>query len=392
MRETGGLLPEPLRRAPLPVEAGWGLPAQLDGSRGSNRSSSGHCQITARNDIEAIECWLAEFDGSPNTQRNYRKEAERLMLWAVTVCNLPLSGLTREHFQQYQAFLCDPQPAVYWCGPRAERGTPGWRPFQGPLSNASHRQAMIVVNALLSYLVAAGYLAGNPLSLIRRKKKVLAPSAKDKMKLERFLDREAWEVLKSYIESMPKTTTRQVQIYERVRFLFHFLYLLAPRVSEAAGHPMNSFRLVRGRWWWFVEGKGQKRAKVPVTDEMLHALARYRQFLGMEPLPAPDDFSPLLRSIAGSRDVTASTVYRVVKKVVGAAAAGVQEDRPHLAAQLAAASTHWFRHTSITHGSDTGVGLKYLNLSARHDKLETTAHYQHAEDDAWHEEWQKLRY
>lgn len=36
--------------------------------------------------------------------------------------------------------------------------------------------------------------------------------------------------------------------------------------------------------------------------------------------------------------------------------------------------------------------IKYLNISVRHDKLETTALYQHAEEDPWHDEWQKLEY
>ena len=36
--------------------------------------------------------------------------------------------------------------------------------------------------------------------------------------------------------------------------------------------------------------------------------------------------------------------------------------------------------------------LKYLNLSARREKLETTAIYQHAEDSKWHEEWQQHKY
>jgi len=36
--------------------------------------------------------------------------------------------------------------------------------------------------------------------------------------------------------------------------------------------------------------------------------------------------------------------------------------------------------------------MKYLNLSARHEKLETTAIYQHAEDAKWHKEWQQHQY
>jgi hypothetical protein len=34
---------------------------------------------------------------------------------------------------------------------------------------------------------------------------------------------------------------------------------------------MNSFREERGLWWWHVVGKGGKKAKVPVADDMLQA-------------------------------------------------------------------------------------------------------------------------
>ena len=100
--------------------------------------------------------------------------------------------------------------------------------------------------------------------------------------------------------ALPQGTRREIEQFERVRFLFHFLFLLAPRVSEVASHSMNSFREFRGKWWWFVEGKGGKRAKVPVNDEMLDALMRYRRFLGLDDLPQEDDTSPIFRSIKGT--------------------------------------------------------------------------------------------
>ena len=242
------------------------LSAQLDGSAGSNRRYGEVCQIDAQNDWQAIQCWLLEFEGSPQTYRNYRKEVERLLLWAARSRNKPLSSLVREDFHAYQAFLCNPQPVEYWCGPRAERHSEKWKPFRGPLSNNSQRQAMIVINSLFSYLVDAGYLVGNPLSLIRRRNKKLQPETQEALSQERFLDQETWQYLKRYIQEMPRETSREIARYERIRFLFHLLYLLAPRVSEVANHSMNSFREYRGKWWWFVVGKGNKKAKVPVSD------------------------------------------------------------------------------------------------------------------------------
>ena len=364
----------------------------LDGSRGSNRLPQTYCQIQANNDWKAIQCWLGEFDDSPNTRRKYCSEAERLLLWAIKQQRKPISGLLREDFQDYQLFLSNPMPADYWCGPRAPRHSPAWKPFQGPLSEASQRTSLIVINALMSYLVDAGYIRGNPLSLIRRRNKKLRPQAGEAPVQERFLDQETWDHLKAYIAALPQDTLREKEDYERIRFLFHFLYLLAPRVSEVASHAMNSFREYRGRWWWFVEGKGQKHAKVPVSDEMLDALMRYRHFLGLEDLPPENDTSPVLRSIKGTKGVSDNMVYRLVKKTVQGAADSFEQEVPVCARKLRKASTHWFRHTSVTHGDDSGIGLKYIQASARHDKIETTSIYQHADDHRWHDEWQRLKY
>lgn len=384
--------PITISERPQPLERLLDLPLSISGEHGLNRNQQTPCHIEATNDWSAIQCWLREFEGSEQTWRSYRKEAERLLLWSLTRLNKPISSMTREDFQAYQQFLANPQPTDYWCGPRAERYSDEWRPFQGPLSASSQRQALIVVNALLSYWVDAGYLAGNPLSLIRRRKQLLTPETKEAISQERFLERDTWEALKDYIQNLPHRTPRQKAYKERVRFLFHFLYLIAPRVSEVSHATMNSFREYRGRWWWFVIGKGQKKAKVPVTEELLEALMHYRRALGLTDLPEPNDTSPLLRSLDGQTEITANMVYRIVKAVVIAAADTLQETAPHRAAKLKKASTHWFRHTSITHGDDAGVGLKYLNRSARHEKMETTAIYQHAEDDLWHDEWQKLKF
>jgi len=119
---------------------------------------------------------------------------------------------------------------------------------------------------------------------------------------------------------------------------------------------------------------------------------QYREHLDLSPLPEEDDTTPLLRSISGGKGISANMVYRQVKTVVKEAADNIQIENPIQASILSKASTHWFRHTSVTHGDDAGIELKYLTRSARHEKIETTAIYQHAEDDKWHKAWQKLKY
>ena len=99
-----------LQNIPLPLER-LIVPIALDGRYGSNRASAEQVkQIAADNDLQAIETWLSEFHESPQTVRHYRKDAERLLLWALLEREKALSSLTREDCLAYEAFLANPQP------------------------------------------------------------------------------------------------------------------------------------------------------------------------------------------------------------------------------------------------------------------------------------------
>ena len=55
------------RSHPVPLDGLAALPEELDGSQGDNRLPPSHCQIRADNDWQAIQCWLAEFEDSPDS-------------------------------------------------------------------------------------------------------------------------------------------------------------------------------------------------------------------------------------------------------------------------------------------------------------------------------------
>jgi hypothetical protein len=59
------------------------VPETLDGRDGTNRGDAGNSQLSARNDLDAVRAWLANYADTKTTFDNYRKEAERLLLWAV---------------------------------------------------------------------------------------------------------------------------------------------------------------------------------------------------------------------------------------------------------------------------------------------------------------------
>jgi integrase/recombinase XerD len=119
--------------APAPLDA-LVIPAALDGRDGANRAAGRQAQIAATNDLDALRAWLTRFSDTKTTFENYRKEAERLLLWSIVQLGKPLSSLTHEDLLVYQHFLADPQPSAVWVaggGRKYPRSDARWRPFYG---------------------------------------------------------------------------------------------------------------------------------------------------------------------------------------------------------------------------------------------------------------------
>ena len=356
------------------------IPEQLDGREGSNRSRGGRCQLKASNDIEAVSAWLAEYADTPHTLRSYRKEVERLLLWATGARGKALSSLTREDLLAYEAFLAN--PGAEWMSRELPRHGSNRRLFERALSAGSVRHAMGIVSGLFGYLVAAGYLAGNPLALRRRRKTGRKPA-----RVERYLDHATWEFVLDFVETWPRDSARDRQSYERVRWVLRLLHGTGLRASEAAKARATDLMFRRGNWWLRVVGKGDVEGDVPVGAELMQAYTRYREFHGLPSVIAPDDVSPLVMSIAGNREacLTSTAIYLIVKDVFQRAAEARNAVDPAAAEVLRRASTHWLRHTAATHQADAGTDLRFIQKNLRHASLETTALYLHAEDDRRHQ-------
>ncbi len=370
-----------LVRATTPPRAiDFGIPELLDGREGSNRSRSGSCQLNATNDIEAVSAWLAEYAEAAHTLRSYRKEVERLLLWATRSRGKALSRLTREDLLAYEAFLAD--PGEEWMSHELPRHGSNRRLFERALSAGSVRHAMGIVSGLFGYLVAAGYLAGNPLALRRRRKTGRKPA-----RVERYLDHVTWQFVLDFVENWSRESVRDRQSYERVRWTLRLLHGTGLRASEVAKARATDLLFRRGNWWLRVLGKGDVEGHVPVGAELMQAYARYRGFCGLPAVTSPDDASPLVMSITGNHQacLTPTAIYLIVKDVFLRAAEARDADDPTAAAVLRRASTHWLRHTAATHQADAGTDLRFIQMNLRHASLETTALYLHAEDDRRHQ-------
>ncbi|WP_416140648.1 tyrosine-type recombinase/integrase [Halomonas sp. HK25] len=346
--------------------------------------------IAARSDVEAVGQWLAEYRASHQTQRAYRREAERLLLWLAEQ-GLSLAEVRRDHLDAFEAFLADPQPQERWIGPPRPRHADGWRPFRGPLAPASRRQSLVILQGMYAWLAEAGWVAHNPFRLMRDKRRRLDNRQGS---IERYLEHPLWEWFWGWLNrgidrlSEAGESPRQRFERQRRRLVFGFAYLLAPRISEMSAARMGDFQRREGRWWWRVMGKGGKTAMVPVPPDMVALLMEWRLALKLAAEPLPDDATPLLRALDGQRGLGDNRLYRLIRDAFGEAAVTLEgelgEGGRLWAMRLRAATPHWLRHTALTHQAQAGVELRYLAATARHSRLDTTARYLHAEDEAWH--------
>ena len=376
-------VPKAMMELPLPLV----LPPHLDGRSGCNRAHQGAPKsIQADDDVAAIRLWLAEYAASPHTLRNYIKEATRLLLWATEERGKPVSGLLREDFLAYEQFLLN--PPLHWSSADQPRRGSRRALLTGPLSSSSVRHSMGIVSGLLSYLVAAGYLAASPLALRRTRQR------RDRVRphIERYLNAHQWAQVLDAIEALPRTTARECQVYERGRWVMRCLYHTALRVSEAAAARTQDLHQRRGRWWLIVTGKGGATGEVPIGETLIADFTRYRRFYGLPEIPTTLDRSPLILSIAGDPEhvLTPTAVYLIVKEQFRAAADALDSDDPASAAILRRASTHWLRHTAATHQADAGNDLRHIQKNLRHASIETTAIYLHAGDEERHRQTTEL--
>jgi integrase/recombinase XerD len=368
------------------------IPIQIDGSQGDNRARGNRPQITANNDVDAVKAWLARFFDTKTTFDNYRKEAERLLLWSTIQLGKPLSSLTHEDWLVYQRFLSNPEPASKWImrdGRKFARTDPEWRPFSGPLSPTSQRQAAVILNVLFSWLVNAGYLAGNPLSLSRQRNR------KAKPRITRYLEEDLWLEVKLTIDAMPKESDREREHYLRIRWLFSLLYLCGLRISEVIGNTMGSFFCRRDkdgeeRWWLEILGKGDKLRIVPATNELMVELARYRREKSLSSLPLSGENLPLLLPIGRRTDsMTRGALHAIVKKVFEQTATRLRQRGDQfeaIADRVEQASAHWLRHTAGSHMANNDIDLRHVRDNLGHESISTTNNYLHSSDDVRHRE------
>lgn len=351
----------------------------LDGSQGAFRAPKKHCLLNSDNDLAAIEAWLRLHEALA-TKRSYRKEAERLVLWAIVEQNKPLSSLNTEDAIAYRAFLRSPIPALRWIGPSCSRQSPAWRPFSGKLSARSVAYSLTVISTLFRWLIAQQYVLANPFAGVKVRGAVREAAIDTSRGFTNF----EWTLLRGDANFLETTSGWSEDAATRACFLLDFGLMTGLRASELVGAKLGDISTdADGNRWLRVVGKGKKSAKVALPILAYDALCRY---LLARKLPITErawDPKTSIVGVVGEDDgngISIGRLWAILKRCFTDLAARFADDQPTLAQKLRSASPHWMRHTHATLLLEAGGDLASVRDNLRHASIATTSIYLDADD------------
>ena len=397
------------------------VPYALDGHDGRFRAPLQQCMLAATNDYQAVLIWIRTRHGilpdkkaslkvhrqidpaapeSPldwlnylsHTQRAYLKEAERFLLWAIVQHHKPLSSMAMEDCEQYRQFLTNPLPQETWCSRRhVAKWSPLWRPFRGPLSRSAQNQALTILRSLYTFLVAQGYLSGNPWVGLS-----LPKSTRIAANRGRSFTQQQWAFITAQADALTPTAAHQ-----RLRFALRFYYTTGLRLIEGVqarcddlkrvAYPDPDTGGVTAGWELLVLGKGQKERIVSVPDAVVDELSAYLVARGLDADPesssnrgahligkateAPAWSAVAQAGIAKEEGISDAVMYRQFKAFFRECANTMTPIDARGAERIAAGSSHWLRHTHGTHAVAAGMPLDVVQQNLGHASLDTTTGY-----------------
>lgn len=380
-------LPPAPRTAPIEELV---LPSSLSGEFGENRGLENSLQ--ANNDRDAIEAWLAARAQNPNTNAQYRKEAERFLLWCTMELGMAMSSITAREAARYPKWLEElgrtdeavwkkhwRLPQTTWIGKKNEpRLSEGWRPFNGPLSASSRKSAMTILRLLFSFLVKTGYLRFSPFDQISAKVRLLPGEGAPKAFADRSLTPQQWEEILAYLEDMKEGESKA---------------RLAVILSLGKGLGMRASEMLNATAGWIcvrrigdedmrvieIVGKGDKIRRLPLSEDTVSRINKYLAYRKLPSLESCPPETPIVANLGvgpagGSTGISRSGLYRTLVAFFREAAEQIEEKSGADAAKLRASSTHWLRHTFAT------TALKQMDINVvqnamGHASIGTTSRY-----------------
>ena len=264
------------------------------------------------------------------------------------------------------------------------------------MSATAQQHAITILKNLYRYLVDQNYLVGNPWSSVQ-----VPRSSTPKVNAGRSFTLAQWKFAEQQLAIRDATS-----VNTRLRFTLHLLYATGLRLAEVVAarvgdltwvsYPADSKdeEQIEG-WMLRVVGKGTRQREVPVPIDVVGELAKYLTAQGRDPDPEhPDNIAvPLLVHATDLVDrapglaarledshmggaLAASTLYDQLKAFFTECAnvLSAKGDRKG-AERMAAASTHWMRHTHASHAIAGGMPIEIAQQNLGHSSLATTTVY-----------------
>lgn len=327
-------------------------------------------------DYKAALAFLYTYKETIATFNAYRRETERLLLWAWLIHKKSILSLKRADIEEYLNF-CQ-KPPKNWIGKKKiahfietngkKIANPEWRPFvvtqpklatrEGKelsiknyqLSDKSFREIFAVLSSFYNFLIQENVTEINPILQIRQKSKYLRRTQGAK-KIRRLSELQ-WSFV---IETAEKLADAD-ETHERTLFILSALYGMYLRISELTASKrwlpkMSDFQKDNdGNWWFTTVGKGNKERQIAVSEAMLKALKRWRHYRGLSPLPSPDDNTPLIPKERGPGPISSTNQIRnIVQFCFDQAISSMKyEGLEEESVTLKSATVHWLRHTGIS--------------------------------------------
>lgn len=383
------------------------LSETLSGVNGINRAPAQYASLEANNDLEAIHSWLNARASNDNTRGNYRKEAERFLLWCLFERERALSSIKASDAAQYLRWLEQlgrtperewatrwrlPQDA--WIGPKnMPRTSSAWRPFNGPLMSTSRRNAIVVVRQLFNFLKKTGYLVFNPFDQVSPKVPLLKGEGVPQAFADRSLTENQWEEILAHLAREPEGWPKA-----RLTLILMMGKGLGMRASEMidakAGWVVSRRTGLKTHTFMEIVGKGAKVRRLPLSKTQVDIVNRAliaRGFTGVEGVP-PD--TPLLinlgRGPKPNQAMTRSGLYRTLVSFFERVANDIATERPLDAAKLKASSTHWLRHTFAVNAL-AEMSVNVVQHAMGHASVATTGRYLAPEEETLVAAMEKLK-
>lgn len=350
---------------------------------------------------------VMQYTGSQETMEAYRTEANRFLNWLWQIHGKTLREVRRNDVVEYldfsmfppKAWVSENTPPQFFYGDEGELTVnPEWLPFAAEARARSSVDAIFSrLSSLFEQEALLNLIGHNPIQAIRQKNKY-------RQRIQGFSSPKVitkkqvgycFEVLEDLCHQAKEP--RQILIAERALFAFSLAlgnYLRISEFIDCERHTPVHGHFTRdqdGNWWLYVVGKGNKARDVPISDDVLEALMRWRDVLELAPLPEASDTTPLFPKL--SNDVWNAeanaprvqigvtdtlVVWKTFRSIFRTAYMRMlDEDKECDALELLQASAHWLRHTGITNDLEERP-LEHIRDDAGHSSSQTTMRYVNA--------------